>query len=611
MILKTYEDIKRDLNVTDATIYNWVKTGVLPILEDGDSFEDEIYAEIIDDIKVKFKKLQSRVNRNQNNSNKFESALVSSDTTMTLIRGLHAYMQKHNCDLNQLLFFISVITLERNNLIACKAGRGKLHITSSSKTYTAFLNGWKNQIPSFKIKHYSLLSLFDYPDSEFDFLGSLYESLRTVSDKSQFGAYFTPQFLTNDISISDDLKVLDPCAGTGSLLLSVLSKNHSPSNIFLYDVDELALNIAKVNFALFFDTVKLSVNTQIVDALSTERLKKGKFDFIITNPPYGAKLDQQEKEDLVKSYPKLRTHESFSIILFNSIKNLNKEGKLCFILPESILNVNMHYNIRKHIFQKNHQVKIRHFGKAFKGVMSNIIRLEIQKGEFDCSIFTDEGYVSIDRKLLVKNNWVPPKVAGQSDLNKLDKIFSNKLFRLEGKCNFGLGIVTGNNSQHLITRKSNKKSKRIYTGKELKKFKFEESKHFIDFSPAKMQQVASIEKYMANKICYKFISDSISTAYDTEGRLVLNSINFFIVEDTKISPKALSAFLNSSIVTFIYQKLFYSTKVLKSHIEMIPIPNLFYQEMDTLEKLYDKMRTDESSQNEIDRLCLYMFGLDS
>ncbi len=609
--MKTYEDIKRDLNVTDATIYNWVKTEVLPVLEDGDSFEDADYAEIIDDIKVKFKKLQSRVNRNQNNSNKFESALVSNDKTKILIRNLHTYIQKHECDLNQLLFFISVIILERNNLVDCKASREKIHITSDSKTFTKFLNTWKNQINNFKIKHYNLLSLFDFPDSELDFLGSIYESLRTVSDKSQFGAYFTPQLLTNDISISDNLKVLDPCAGTGSLLLSVLSKNHLPSKIYLYDVDELALNIAKVNFAIFFDNVKSIVNAQIVNALLCGNLKNGKFDYIITNPPYGAKLDQQEKDDLVNRFPKLKTHESFSIILFNSIKNLNKDGKLCFILPESILNVGMHLNIRKLIFQNNHQVKIKHFGKAFKGVMSNIIRLEIQKGPFDCSIFTNEGYISIDRKLVIENNWVPPKVTSIEDIDKLNKIFSNKTFSLEGKCNFGLGIVTGNNSQHLIRRKSSENLKQIYTGKELKKFKFEEPKHFIDFSPAKMQQVASIDKYMANKICYKFISDSISTAYDIEGRLVLNSINFFIVEDPKISSKALSAFLNSSIVNFIYQKLFYSTKVLKRHIEMIPIPNSFYQEMDTLEKLYDRILTDESLKMELDRLCMNMFGLNS
>ena len=44
---------------------------------------------------------------------------------------------------------------------------------------------------------------------------------------------------------------------------------------------------------------------------------------------------------------------------------------------------------------------------------------------------------------------------------------------------------------------------------------------------------------------------------------------------------------------------------------MIRIPNSFYQEMDTLEKLYDRILTDESLKMELDRLCMNMFGLNS
>jgi hypothetical protein len=56
--------------------------------------------------------------------------------------------------------------------------------------------------------------------------------------------------------------------------------------------------------------------------------------------------------------------------------------------------------------------------------------------------------------------------------------------------------------------------------------------------------------------------------------LSLNSCNILIPQIPGLSIKYVLAVLNSSIAQFIYSKMFGSVKVLRSHLEQIPIPNV-------------------------------------
>jgi len=611
--LKKYSDIRRDLNVTDATVSNWIKTGVIPAYPNENGFDPDTYDQIIDNIILQYNKLQKRANRLENHSGSVNSTITFSEKSRLIINKLRDIEEVQRFSLNHLIFIISVIILERRYLISCKVGKKRLYLTSDNPTFTGFLNIWMREFENNSVGLYKRLIIFDFPIDEKDFIGAAYESLRSVSDKSLNGAYFTPAHLTQGVCVPVNAKVIDPCSGTGTMLLNILSPEHNPANIILRDIDRTALRIAKVNFVLFFDSAKKLVKTETCDILNPEFVSRKKFDFVISNPPWGAKFSAERKKQLIESFPDLSTNESFSIALLQSMKMLSKTGKLYFILPESIMYVGSHLNIRKKIFSKNNSVRIIHYGKAFKSVMSSVVRLEIEKAGRRNFIVRDGKELEFFNYQIEKNQFRPPFVSNKNEMEILQKILSVPSFTLDGKCSFGLGIVTGNNHKHLLRdlNRINNKTEVIYTGKELNKFKFSDPKFCIDYNPQILQQTAPLKQYRSTKICYRFISDSLITCLDESGKLVLNSINFFIIHSSQLSPKALCTYLNSSVATFIFRKMFNSTKVLKSHIEMLPIPNCIFENAKVLEGLYDKAANGQDVMSEADEVCNAMFLLDS
>lgn len=74
------------------------------------------------------------------------------------------------------------------------------------------------------------------------------------------------------------------------------------------------------------------------------------------------------------------------------------------------------------------------------------------------------------------------------------------------------------------------------------------------------------------KLLYRFICATPVFAYDDHQTLSLNSANILIPHVDGISTKYILAVLNSRTVSFWCRKKYNSVKLLKSHIEGIPIP---------------------------------------
>jgi hypothetical protein len=610
--LKFYFDIQEEFGVSPATVNNWVKTGVIPICP-VTGYELDDYNRIVDKVKNQDFKLQQGTNRRENHKRTYSSVISGSIKTKLIIERLRELCSSQVYSYNDVIFVVSVILLQKNNLIKIYNSSDKLRLSSGNLVFTKFLNDWMRLCNTDSYELYKTLIVFDFSNDENDFIGVVYESLRTISEKSITGAFFTPRDLSKDLVIPIDSKVLDPCAGTGTLLLNSISKNHDYKKIFLRDVDILALRIALVNFIIFFNSVNKIINIRISDITESSSVSSRKFDIIISNPPFGARFSEIKKKQIISEFPELNTTESFSIALYQSLKMLNAHGKLYFILPESILYVGSHTQIRKEIFTKMNSVSIRPFGNAFKGVMSSIIRLELQKKRGERIIVFDKGNIDFSDMDISKNLYRPPCVFDNSEIELLKKTYSCKSFNLKNRCRTGLGIVTGNNKRHIFdsSKKLSKDAKIIYTGKELKAFKFDKPKYFIDFKPNLLQQTASLKQYSSSKICYRFISNRPITLFDESGSLVLNSINFFELTDKRINPKALSAFLNSDIVAWIYRIMFNSTKVLKSHIESIPIPIEFFNHMDDLEKIYLMASVGKDVVKELNSICNLLYGVEN
>lgn len=611
-MLITKEYIRNVLGISKATISNWIRTGQMPDYPEGNNgYTPSTFHNILAQIQST-NKLTSRVNRSFNQETQIVTGTLSYAESKLLVEWLMNLLQKYELSVEELMLTLSIKALSEQELIDFDWDTGL--IQSENEQFNLFLEDWITDRDLDNLHELFVdLQGLKIPETEPDFMGVVYESMRTVGEKSRLGAFFTPAYLIEDIEVETNATVLDPCSGTGTILLHVLDREHEPDLIHLRDIDELALRVAKVNFALFFNRIDKIVETELVDILTPP--KKERFDYIITNPPWGARLDKKTKKQLQKDYPELNSSESFSIALYNSLQKLKRStvkgnrlaSRLIFILPESLLYVDAHANIRKLLFEGPYKTKIEHFGKAFKGVMSKVIRIEVQRGKNEVSILKEEQAYKMSKHLLELNNYRPAAVNRPAELLILEKIFEQDYFSLEERSTFGLGIVTGNNKMHL-RNKQEAGAEPIYTGKNLRPFQFEEPTKFIQFDPSKLQQVAKVELYRQPKICYRFISNKLMVVADLKGALLLNSINFFIPEG--MSLKALCAFLNAPISTYLYQRLFNSIKVLRKHLEALPIPSNFSDYEAQLADLHDKAVNEQAYEAALHQLTCEMYGLD-
>ena len=79
------------------------------------------------------------------------------------------------------------------------------------------------------------------------------------------------------------------------------------------------------------------------------------------------------------------------------------------------------------------------------------------------------------------------------------------------------------------------------------------------------------------------------TLYDDKQTLSLNSCNIVIPKLDGIKLKYILAILNSRVAQFIYKREFNSVKVLRSHIECIPIPAVDEQTQDKIISLTNQL----------------------
>ncbi len=609
--MKTKEDIRKVLSVSGATISNWVKTGLIPDYSSEEKgYSDSDYEQIVADINLSGK-LTSRANRFQSKQSVQELNTVEGSLNKVLLRQLLAAFQLKNLSKSASMFSLCLLALEQRGLISFGQTEEKpdfKKIKSDSLTFSNFLRDWASQCDAEDIKGlFNSIRSFTLPKNEPDFLGAVYESMSSLGEKSKLGAFFTPSFLVNDLKIPSSAKVLDPCSGTGTILLSMIDPSQPPKEIHLKDVDDLALRIAKVNFALFFDDTNISVFTSCENALIWQCTKE--FDFIITNPPWGAVREESTQEAILKQNSDWKNADSFDIILSQALKKLSPIGRLVFILPESFLYVDSHLAVRKQIFESEKAVKIKDFGNAFKGVQSKVIRLELDKAQNAAvKVLRNNEEIELSAILLSRNNFRPPAIKSTAELHLLEKILSLPHTNLTKAAIFGLGIVTGNNGKHLA-KIQQKGTEAIFTGKELSPFGFREARNFIQFNPKSLQQSAPEALYRSPKICYRFISDKLQMLADDKGVLLLNSINFFI-PDSRFNQKALAAFFNSPICSFLYQRLFNSVKVLRSHLENLPIPLLYFNFEKELEELYNKAEKGIDIKIALHVLVCKIFGIE-
>lgn len=528
----------KDIVVSTATIDNWKKLKIVDISD----------------------KLQGFANKTKSKKQIIPVELFDDLKNISTINELIDYICKNQISVSNALFSLG------------------LNLLSNSQQLVKFQ-------AEYDYKHDEKLVNWKLPN-EFDLLGIVYQSLLTEGEKNQKGSYYTPSNLTRQIlkfvKFDSNSKILDPACGSLNFLLNI--ENIKPEQIYACDVDEFAVMISKIKYYLQFPKTNVEPHIFVGNFLEQsdlfsasdfqENILENHFDFVITNPPWGA---NHRTHDI-----RIKSGETFSYFLTKSYDLLAENGKLIYLLPKSILNIKVHSDIREFLLNETNLEQIDLHEGNFTGVMTNYISLVASKNE-QLSNLTVSGTEISKTYIRSQENFVISLIDNQDIkiLSKFDRLGKNSLEHSD----WALGIVTGNNKEKVLTKQI-ENSEPIYTGKEITAYQLKPATKYIVYDRKQFQQVAKDEYYRASeKLVYKFISKKLQFAYDDQQRLFLNSANLLIPNVPTLSIKSVMAFLNSELFQFVYHKKFDDIKILKGNLLNLKFPTLTEKQNQLLSNL--------------------------
>ncbi len=603
--LLTLSQLCKELSISYATGRNWLRLGkITPTsTESSSALFNTSY---IDTLKNEIEKgtnasLKSRRNKKYRSGFElYESYVSKSSPNIGAVSEIVNYIKDNEIEVTEEILLALLFDC------AGKLIKDKYKEENGIYCQINYLDVDKDCFAKLSKSHPDLFSSnYTYIPTE-DTLGLLYISLSSLKNRKEKGAYYTPTEVVNSL-ISNlfsekDIKskeIIDPCCGTGNFILQ-LPETVKSENVYANDIDEISVKLARINYALKYDiSDRDMVISHITQSDFLIDMEEKKYDIILGNPPWGSEVP-------------------YDAFVEKAVKSLKDNGHLSFVLPESILGVKSHKKIREFMMSSCRPKYVEFLGEAFHGVQcpSIILHVELTKGSFTTKglVVNDVGRVfTIDTDRDVSADSLSIKMTDK-EYALIQKLSDGKnKATLKGNALFGLGIVTGDNKRY-ISQVKTPDNEPVLKGTDIEKYSCNVPENFISFTPEKFQQVAPEHIYRAKeKLLYKFISSDLAFAYDDKGTLSLNSCNILIPQIPGLSIKYVMAVLNSSAAQFIYSKLFGSVKVLRSHLEQIPIPIADDRKQKEIiayvEKIIKAKKPQKEIEKTLDKKIAELYGL--
>lgn len=590
----TVDDVCKALSISKATAKNWIRLGkIVPDIGDqlfSPEYIEKYVAELKSDNNTKLKSRRNKKNTTgkvlykdyvHTASNQklvadlLELGIVEDERDLLVVLANFAvqlYYQSHKTqyfDNNVLLSFLSQEhTSEFHILIKDLIGNHTIDSALINRLQPA------------------LTKEILFVKGE-DSLGFVYISLQDIGQRKSSGAYYTPEKVVNELidrlyENDANLKaktICDPCCGTGNFLLSLGVKGIDYSNLYGQDIDPISVFLSRINIALMAPEMSaLDIRSRIIIGNTYFETFTQKFDIIVGNPPWGSDFSEADALQCRRVFKTAigKSIESYDLFVEKALSMLDHKGVLAFVLPEAILSVAAHDTVRRLIIDSCSFRFISYLGNVFSGVQCPSIILGItpddKKTVVGCKVSTGNDTFVISKPRAFSDGTLSLNVSDEEN-QCLDAISNIKYATyLKGKARFALGIVTGNNKEYISTEKEDD-NEIILKGSDIQRYGMTPSGNYIRFVPESFQQVAPVEMYRAKeKLLYRFISEVPVFTYDDRQTLSLNSCNIVIPDIDGLEMKYILAILNSSVAAYFISKKFNSVKLLRSHIEQMPIP---------------------------------------
>ena len=444
------------------------------------------------------------------------------------------------------------------------------------------------QLPDFHLKSKSNLQI-TIPDEvreEHDLIGDCYQYLANKHERLKKGTFYTTERIVEsiikNIDISDSTSVFDPACGSGNMILN--SKVKKPEQVHGMDLDPIAVMCCQFNYYLKFGDDAPTPDIKCGDFQEFVKSNDGnmKFDVVLCNPPYGTEM--KIDGDVLSE---VKSNDSLEFFIEHASKMADTS---VFVLPETVVNIEKHKNIRNWILNKKKLAEVKSFGAGIRATLHRIVSLTLNNENNNNYLFDGKKVDYEISKNLLDSKFRP---IDNEDIDFINKIYSVPHQPL-GKCKHITGLVTGDDDRFLLDEPI-AGAYPIITGKSIKPYrienvkyiKYDDVKHLLAYDPG--YDMFNVKE----KLIYHTISMTLDFAIDTDSRLTTNNANFFIVEGFPIRAKCMMAILNSKIYNRLNKLLFGDKTNRVKNIKLLPIPILDEEQQMQMERLVDSERYDE------------------
>ena len=538
--------------------------------------------------------------------------------------------------------------------------------------------------------------------------------------RKEQGIYYTPTYIVDYIvknTVGEllknkkikvkDLKILDPACGSGSFLIKAFdylynnlssgkdSKQYRidsqgkysikteilKNNLYGVDLDNKAVEITKLNLLLKaaeknrrlpeeIDTHVRHGNSLIddeniarLDAFKWEEkfkelMKKGGFDVIIGNPPWGAKIEDAEKEYFMHHYKSTKREiESHLLFIELSLKLVDDGGFIGLIVPNTWLYLFSTEPLRDMILTNCEIASIVELTKYIFAEAPDIVPVIIilrksKSGEkkkriiktisfsdrtsIDPNEFINLAYKKVNQRDVAENyskifnlNLTPEvKVL-------LDKIrFNSKELAELESIRINYGIKTGDNEKFIATSKISNNFKKCLKTKEITKYRIQWKNLWLDYQPqlaGYRKDSLEVQKIIVQYIRKLSLKQRLICGFDEKGEFYpLNNYSYITGDEDLL--KSILGILNSKLMNFYFANTFIDYNIKPTYLSKLPINmNLIEKNREKIIGLVSKTlslnkrlnelgnkKTSESARideeikktdNEIDQLVYKLYGL--
>ncbi len=377
---------------------------------------------------------------------------------------------------------------------------------------------------------------------------------RAARERKALGAYYTPAALVQAAlaglpapAAGARGRVVDLACGEG-VWLEAVARRWPGTALTGVDIDGEALAVARQRVA----------GATFVEGDGTRF--RGAFDCVVGNPPWGAGRVGNVR----------RGAESVSAFVDSAVENLAPGGRLCLLVPAAWLEVAAHAPARRRLCARTAIERLEHLGDVFAGVQAPaalvVARLEpdaaararqvvaTPRGRVAQAALMHDAACALNPRLTAAEH----ALAGRLDQHRE---------RLAGRVRFILGVVTGDNRRALGTD-----GEPIVSGRDVGPMRIATPRRRLCMPLDEVQQAAPRQAYRRHKVVYRFVAAHPVAAVDRGGRLTLNSANAFAVDDETLELDFVAAWLNSSTVRWVHRARQAMPRVLRSHLERLPLP---------------------------------------